>query len=408
MKILESKRRIFYGWWVVFACALINFYLGGAFFYGFTAFFNPIAEEFGWTYAAISLAFSIRGFESGILAPIMGIFADKFGPRRLLLFGMSIVGVAFLLLSRINSLGSFYMAFIVLALGSSAASSVVTMTAVARWFKKKIGRTMGILAAGYGLSGMLVPGVVWLIAQYSWRQALIILGAGMWVIGIPLSLAVKDSPEKYGYLPDGDTQASVAVAGTIEERKLTVKEVVKTRNFWLLFFAIAFGGVGWAAVLVHQIPYLTSLGVSRETAGFTVIVLTSASIIGRLGFGWLGDTFSKKRSFATAAVIEAVGIFAFSQVHTMWQIVISLAISGIGYGGVIPLRPALQTELFGRKAFGTHQGLLMIAVSIGSVIAPVFVGWVFDTTTSYRFAWLILAIVSLMAIPTVLAIKSPK
>ena len=187
-----------------------------------------------------------------------------------------------------------------------------------------------------------------------------------------------------------------------------VKEVVKTRNFWLLFFAIAFGGVGWAAVLVHQIPYLTSLGVSRETAGFTVIVLTSASIIVRLGFGWLGDTFSKKRSFATAAVIEAVGIFAFSQVHTMWQIVISLAISGIGYGGVIPLRPALQTELFGRKAFGTHQGLLMIAVSIGSVIAPVFVGWVFDTTTSYRFAWLILAIVSLMAIPTVLAIKSPK
>ena len=99
---------------------------------------------------------------------------------------------------------------------------------------------MGIMMAGYGLSGMLVPGVVWLITQYSWRQALIILGAGMWVIGIPLSFAVRDSPERYGYLPDGDTQGSVAVAGTIEERKFTAKEVVKTRHFWLLFFTIAF------------------------------------------------------------------------------------------------------------------------------------------------------------------------
>ena len=132
MKILRLKGRIYYGWWVVFVCAIINFCLGGAFFYGFTAFFNPIAEEFGWSYVAISLAFSIRGFESAILAPIMGIIVDRFGPRRLLLFGIIIVGLAFLLFSRIQSLPSFYIVFVVIAIGSSAASSIVTMTAVAR------------------------------------------------------------------------------------------------------------------------------------------------------------------------------------------------------------------------------------------------------------------------------------
>ena len=408
MKTLRFGRGIFHGWWVVIACALINFYLGGVFFYGFTAFFNPIVEEFGWTYAAVSFAFSIRGFEAGILAPVLGIFVDKFGPRRLLLFGVIVVGLAFLLLSHIQSLKAFYITFAILAIGSSAASGVVTMTAVARWFRKKIGRAMGLMTVGYGLSGVLVPGIVWLITQSGWRHTLVILGGGMLVIGIPLSLVVKDRPERYGYLPDGDMPSSSVTIKAIEEKGLSVKKVLKTRNLWLLFLAIAFSGMAGIAVIVYLIPYLTSLGISREVASLTVIVLTSASIIGRLGFGWIGDIFDKRYGFAIAVAILAAGVFAFSQVQTIWQTVASLVIVGIGFGGVIPLRPALQTELFGRNAFGTIQGILMIGLTIGSVVAPVYVGRVFDNTGSYGSAWFVLAIITLLAIPTVLLIKPVK
>ena len=408
MKTLRFGRGIFYGWRVVIACALINFYLGGVFFYGFTAFFNPIVEEFGWTYAAVSFAFSIRGFEAGILAPVLGIFVDRFGPRRLLLFGVIVVGLAFLLLSHIQSLKGFYITFAILAIGSSAASGVVTMTAVARWFRRKIGRAMGLMTVGYGLSGVLVPGIVWLITQFGWRHTLVILGGGMLVIGIPLSLVVRDRPERYGYLPDGDMPSSSVAIEAIEERGLVAKEALKTRNLWLLFLTVAFAGMAGIAVIVHQIPYLTSLGISREVASLTVIALTSASIIGRLGFGWLGDIFDKRYSFAIAVAILALGVFTFAQVQTIWQTVASLVIIGIGFGGAIPLRPALQMELFGMKAFGSIQGIIMIALTIGSVAAPVYVGRVFDTTGSYSSAWFVLAIITLMAIPTVLLIKPVK
>ena len=138
------------------------------------------------------------------------------------------------------------------------------------------------------------------------------------------------------------------------------------------------------------------------------MALTSAIIIDRLGFSWLGDVFDKRHGFAIAAAIKTIGILDFSQVRTTWQIITSLVIIGVGYGGVIPLRPALQTELFRRKAFGTIQGILIIAITIGSIVSPVFARWVFNTTGSYRFAWFVLTIITSMAIPAVLTIKRTK
>ena len=384
----------------------MGFYSRGVFVYGSTAFFNPMVDELGWTYTAVSLAFSIRGFEEGILAPVAGIFVDRLGPRRLLLFGMIIMGSGYLFLSQVHSLQSFYAAFVILALGSSATSVVVTMTAVARWFKKKLGQAASFTMAGYGASGMLVPGIVWLIAQYGWREATVILGVAMWVIGIPLSLVVRDRPEGRGHPPDEGTSASVTE--TVEESGLTAKEAFKKREFWLLWLAVGFAHVAAVAVSTHQIPYLTSLGISREVASLTVVVLASSNLVGRLGFGWLGDTFDTRYCFAIAAAIKAVGVFAFSRAHILSQFIVSLVMIGIGHGGTAPLRPPLQVGLFGRKAFGTVQGVLVIANTVGAIGSPVFAGWVFDSMGTYRPAWFILAIVTLLAVPSVLAIKKPE
>ena len=92
-------RKIFYGWWVVFACFFITFYIGGTAIFGFTAFFEPIAEETGWSYTQISIAASLRGLEMGILAPIMGFLVDRFGPRKLIFCGTLTVGFGFIFLS---------------------------------------------------------------------------------------------------------------------------------------------------------------------------------------------------------------------------------------------------------------------------------------------------------------------
>lgn len=128
------RLKIFYGWWIVGACFLIAFYVSSVIFYGFTVFFEPLVREFGWSYTQVSFSSSLRGQEMGILSPLIGFFADRVGSRKLLLAGTVTVGIGLILLSYTQSLLMFYGAMGFIAFGAGGWASVVTMTAVARWF----------------------------------------------------------------------------------------------------------------------------------------------------------------------------------------------------------------------------------------------------------------------------------
>jgi len=125
----------------------------GTLFFGFTAYFEPIVREFGWSYTEISLVVSLRGLEIGIFAPVAGFLADRYGSRKLIIAGSAIVGLGFLLLSLTHSLLMFYAAFLLLAFGAGGCTSVVLMTSVAQWFTKNIGKAFGVMACGYGAAG---------------------------------------------------------------------------------------------------------------------------------------------------------------------------------------------------------------------------------------------------------------
>ena len=115
-------KRIYYGWWIVAAVFLISAYDSGVIAFGFTALFKPIVDEFGWSYAQVSIAASIRGLEIGLLAPIVGLLFDYVGPRKLILFGTFITGLGLLFLSSVDNLLAFYGAFMLIAAGSSTYS----------------------------------------------------------------------------------------------------------------------------------------------------------------------------------------------------------------------------------------------------------------------------------------------
>ena len=158
------RLKIFYGWWIVLACFSIGFLVSGFVFYGFTAFFEPLVREFGWSHTQVSFASSLRGLEMGILAPLIGFLADRWGSRRLMLSGMIVLGAGLILLSYTQSLSMFYGAMILIAFGAGGCTSVVTMTAVSQWFRKNIGKALAIMTSGFGASGLLLPLIVALIA----------------------------------------------------------------------------------------------------------------------------------------------------------------------------------------------------------------------------------------------------
>jgi MFS family permease len=403
-------KKIFYGWWIVLACSLIGFYVGGVIFYGFTAFFEPIKEEFGWSYTQISFAASLRGIEMGIFAPLVGFLVDRFGSRKLIFWGTITVGFGLILLSRTQSLAMFYGSFLLIAFGAGGCAMVVTMAAVANWFHKNVGIALGAMASGVGASGLMVPLIVQLIGVSGWRTTLIILGLGMWILGIPLSFVIRNRPEQYGYLPDGISPSdrmpnleNQDMGGKAVE--ISLKETLKNRAFLYLNIVEAIRMMIIAAVIIHIMPYLSSLGLPRVTAGLVAGAIPLFSIIGRFGFGWLGDVFDKEYVMAWSFCMISLGMLAFCYVQVIWVVFVFLLIFSPGYGGGMVLRGAILREYFGRNSFGKMIGITMGSASIGGIIGPTLAGWVFDTFESYRLIWLVFCGLSGLAIHLALKIK---
>ena len=418
-------RKVFYGWWMVGAATILNIFAGGTFIYGFTVFFNPIRNTFGWSATVTSVAFTLQRFEAGILEAVAGFLVDRVGPRKLMLGGWSVVGLGFLLMSRINSLWAFYGSFLLIATGMSFATFIVIFATIANWFNKKRSRAMTLVVVGFGISGTLVPLLALAVGGLGWRETLIIVGIAAWVIGIPLSLLMRHKPSQYGYLPDGDSPETASesqsvtdfhsASDTVEQESgpstsdFTIKAALKTRTFWLLSAAFFFQFIGASAVMVHIVPYLESVEIPTTIAAITVTGITVCSLIGRLGFGLIGDFANKRYLITIGITLQTIGVFALSFVHMdmIWLIVPFLLTYAPGFGATIPLRLALQADYFGTESLGAIMGAMALVSMMGGLASPIIAGWIFDTTGSYHLAWQLFALVSVPAIPMMLLAKHP-
>ncbi len=384
-------KRIFYGWWIVLACTPIGLYVGGIVHYSFTAFFEPLVEEFGWSYTQISFAMSLRGLEMSIFAPLLGFLVDRFGSRKLIFCGTITVGFGLISLSLTQSLAMFYGSFLLLSFGAGGCASIVLMSTAANWFSKNVGKAIAIVTCGFGASGFIVPLVVRLIDLYHWRTALIILGIGMWILGIPLSFVVRDKPEQYGYLPDGELlhDPMLHLKNKEKESEIGLREVVKQKTFLYLMIVDLIRNMIGSAVVIHVMPYFSSVGIPRSTAGMVAAAIPLFSILGRFGFGWLGDVYNKRYMMILALCLMGMGLLAFCYVQHRWVILVFLFLFSPGCWGSMILTRTIQREYFGRHSFGKILGIIMGAASVGGIIGPTIVGWVFDTLRSYHSIWLV-------------------
>ena len=401
------RDKIFYGWWIVGACFLLNIYVGGVLFFGFTAFFEPIREEFGWSYAQISLASSLRGMEMGIMAPFVGILVDRFGSRRLMIMGTVAMGLGLVVLSATTSLVTFYAAFLLLAFGAGGCTSVVSMTVVASWFYKRLGIAMGIMVSGFGASGVLVPIIVRLIDSYGWRVTFIVLGVGLWGMGIPMSLIIRNTPEECGWGPDGTRSIPEPSATKDEETRdrRPLKTALGKRTFWYLNIAEAIRMLSVTAVVTHVMPYLSSIGISRAVAGMVAAGIPLCSIAGRFGLGWLSDYTQKRHVMALSFFLLAMGMLTFGYVEILWLFIPFLFFFPSGLGGSMVVRGTILRESFGRESFGTLLGITLGSASIGGIIGPTFAGWAFDVTGSYHGVWIGCCVLLFLTIGLILRIR---
>ncbi|RJQ65186.1 MAG: MFS transporter [Desulfobacteraceae bacterium] len=410
------KKKLFYGWWIVFATNVICMFGYGTWLYSFGVFFKPMSEEFGWTRAMTSGAYALRSVEGGIASPIVGWAVDKYGARLLILIGAVISGAAFVLMPLIQSLLGFYLIYgLLLSAGMSAMLYLPAWTVIAKWFRRRLSFALAILSAGAGFGGLIcAPLAAVLIERFGWRSAFVVMGVLIWCVVIPMALLVREKPEDMGLLPDGDvpmelpkSNASTSDVVSVQAAPFngtpdyTLKEALRSSPFWFLALSFFFQGMAHSTVTVHTVPALTDAGVPAATASVSIGLLTLISIIGRLAFGTLGDHITKRYLFMVSYTMMGAGLLVLMTAKSMSMVWVFLFLFGIGFGGNIPLMPAIRAEYFGRKALGKIQGFMNPVMMIAGATGPIFAGHIFDTTGSYRIAFLATALMTFLAAVTI-------
>jgi len=420
--------KIFIGWWMVLTGGLISAWGAGYHVYGFSALFKPISSELGLSRAVTSVAASIGRFEGGFEAPLTGWVTDRYGPRIIILIGVFLFGLGLVLMNFVTSTWTYYLIWgVIVGTGFNIAGTLTTDLAITNWFVKKRGLALGIKWAISGLGGSVVlPFIVArLIVTQGWRMSCIFGGLVMLFVGFPLAWVSLKSrrPEYYGLLPDGAViekevsatgqavDRGVKYAAEVDEVEFSVRQALRTPAYWLLIMTQSIHSLAMPVVNIHGIPFLTDIGINPVKAASMLAVMILTGIPTRFIGGFISDRVKKQHLrflIGGAYLLQAVGFVAILQNQSIPMIYTWLILYGIGYGAAFTLNTAMRGRYFGRKAFGSIAGwsrLLLLPVGIA---APIYIGWVFDTTGSYLSAFtLVTALLALSAI-TMSLIRPPK
>ncbi len=385
-------------------------------FHGFSNFIIPLTREFGWSRTTISGIFSLARMESGLLGPLEGWLVDRVGPRRLMLVGIPLMGIGYILMSRVDSLAAFFFVYIfAITLGNSLGMSTPMAASVANWFNRKRGLAFGIMWAGVGLGGFFVPAVGWLIASYNWRLASILIGVFIIIVGIPIASIMRHRPEPYGYMPDGAEPVSSEESGAARRRRqpdlsqdFTAREALQTSSFWYLTLSIAARSLVSGGVGLHLVPYFVDLGASDVFAATLAGSVGVMSIPGRFGLSAVSDYLNRRYVMAASLLVMTVAIVFMARADSVTQVIPFLVLYSASQGGISVIPQSLIAEYFGRRAYATIQGFRSTIQMVGIIIGPIISGYVFDTYGSYEWAFMSFGAATVVSLFLVLMAKPPK
>jgi MFS family permease len=385
----NRKSLFFYGYGVAVAGFWVWFLAFGI--YGtFSVFFVPVSTEFHWTRADTALASSLGGVMMGVLGLAMGWLTDKLGPRFVVCFFGSFLGIACLLLSRIAELWHFTILHALILSAGASTASVPIMATVSRWFVKRRGLMSGLVQSGVGIGGFVITPVAgWLISTYGWRTAYGVLGV-IALVGIAgAGLFLRRDPREMGLLPDGARKKPAApdrrTDGRPSEPAPPFRHMMAAGQFWVLaglYFAFGFCR---STFLVHAGPHVQDLGFSLADAANVLAILNVSSVLGRIGMGRAADVMGVRSAMIISYGATVVDMIWGLITRDLWGLYLYAFIFGFGWGAQAVLRYPATAEVFGLRSAGLIMGILGLFENVlGAGLGIWGAGYVFDTVGSYR------------------------
>jgi MFS family permease len=427
--------KIFYGWRVVGAGALLQVLQGGLMQQSFGAYVAVLAAERGWSKTALSGGSALMSLETALIGPLIGWLVDRFGERRVIQAGVVIFALGLMAFGTVESIAGYYLALGACAIGMTFCGYFPINVAVIHWFERHRARALSTVGLGVAFGGIMVPMVALFMQAFGWRATAFASGLLVLIAGLPLSRVFKGRPHELGEHVDGiapkppeagaagpgaDAMPSTAArevdleraqsgaVAAIAQPNFSIAEAMRTRAFWLLSLGHGAALLVVTAVNVHAITHMKEgLGYSVNQASLIIMVMTLSQIAGVLLGIWIGDRFPKRWVAAFAMLGHFFGLLLLTYAAGVAMLVGFAVLHGMAWGVRGPFMQAIRADYFGRQAIGMILGMSSIVVAMGQVGGPLIAGGLADLTGNYQLGFTLLAVVSLAGAWSFIAAKPP-
>ena len=392
------RPKLFYGWYVLAACVVIELFGLGFGVFAITTVYPYIIDAFPtWSRTVVFAPTSVIITVVGLMSPLIGILIDRYPIRIVFCAGILVQSVALYLFAMVQTPVQYLSASALLGLGMSAVTILPNQVLVSRWFHERVGLVNGIVLAATALGAAIAPAAITrFIEVNNWRTAfawmsLLAFGPPMFVV---LTI-IRDSPASMGLRAHGAaTDAAAHVARAID---FTLRDALRLPTFWIFGAAIFLGGMPCYSYNKHILVQLKELGYPPIQAADYKSLFFLVSACSRVSFGWLCDRFDKRTVVLLHFALIASGYPLLLFVPQHRELLLPcLVIVGVGYGGLLPSMPILSVHYFGRTHLGTILGVYKIAYDVAAASAPLFTAYLYDLYGTYAvpdmwnslFAWI--------------------
>jgi sugar phosphate permease len=369
---------------------------------------KSLEADFGWSRADISFAVAVSLFAFGFGAPLGGMLVDRLGPRRIMLTGLGLNTFGLICLLLVEQLWQFHIFWgLIIGVGTGMVTNVLGATVALRWFNQHRGIVVGIFgAASAAVQILFIPALIGIVSVYGWRAVIMTLALCAGSILIPITLLMRNKPEDMGLTPVGE---ATAASSNVDNRRTTLGEAIRTRDFWLL--AISFFICGYTTngmIETHLLPHTLEHGFVETDMAAALAVMGVMNICGSLASGWLTERFDNRKLLMLYYGFRAISLVALPYILEMRGMFLFAIIYGWDWVATVPPTVNLTAQRFGRSSLGTLYGWIFCSHMIGAGIASYAGGYFRDLLGDYHLIFLSAAVMGIIAAGLALSISSPK
>jgi predicted MFS family arabinose efflux permease len=359
-------------------------------------FLEPISQFMKDGKEFFSFAIGFQAIIWGVVTFGLGILIDKFGPQKVLAFGIICFASGIFFMSNPANQLTLFSATTLMGFGLGGAG-MATMVSIAGKVAppEKRSLAMGLIAAAasFGQFAVVLP-TMWMNKEFGWETSLLVLST----ISISLLLLLP--------LLNNTNVTNNKKEEFQNSLQNTLMFSLKERNYILLIMGFFVCGFHVTFIALHLPADLMSKGISAEVAGWSLAIIGVTNIIGTLSFGWLGTKVKKPVPLASIYLMRSltITIFVLSPPSATVALLFG-AVIGILWLATVPMTNAIILSFIGPKYLATLSGICFICHQLGAVLGAWLGGKFFDTYGSYENMWWLSVALGIIAFLLTITVK---